>query len=130
MRSLTPNPNPDPNPTPNQELKYLMRSMGAHVVVEPAASLHDVERAVGTLNSSTKGILTLRRYLPWVPRVSTLTTHYSPRTAHNSLLATRYFTRYFALSTHYLLLTTHHPGGGARPAPDPLLGSLMDGVEP
>merc|ERR1719424_2336626 len=29
-----------------QELKYLMRSLGLHVVVEPAASLQDVERAV------------------------------------------------------------------------------------
>ena len=29
-----------------QELKYLLRSLGLHVVVEPAASLQDVERAV------------------------------------------------------------------------------------
>ena len=35
-----------------QELKYLMRSLGMNVVVEPAASLRDVERAVSKYVSS------------------------------------------------------------------------------
>ena len=38
-----------------------MRSLGLHVVVEPAASLHDVERAVGipTMAILTMAILTM-----------------------------------------------------------------------
>ena len=71
-----------------------MRSLGLHVVVEPAASLQDVERAVIIPNA----LLAIDAPAMY----SLLTTHYL-------LLTTYYSLPLF----DYSLLTTHYPGGGA-----------------
>ena len=85
-----------------------MRSLGLHVVVEPAASLQDVERAVGVPNLTGLDVW-VRVRVRFRVRVRARS---PPRRCRTSSERWVYLTLYLLLMylpcTHYSLLTTYY----------------------